>query len=412
MLVEAPSGFHNLSLSSSILSALNRASYHEPTPIQAALIPEALAGRDVIGQAQTGTGKTAAFLLPFLNAWRDNSLPGPEALVLAPTRELVVQVSEEATKLAPNRHCRAVPIYGGQRFGQQLASMRKGYSIAVGTPGRVLDHLSRGTLTLQQVRYVVLDEADRMLDIGFRPDIEKILRRCPEARQTLLLSATLPPPVLRLARRYMRDPVNINLSPARVTVENIRQLYMTVDEECKFELLLRVISREQPRQCIIFCQRKRWADDLYRKLRTTVRRTAAMHGDLPQPDRDRIMQAFRDGKITYLVATDVVGRGIDVTNISHIINYDLPEDPENYVHRIGRTGRMGSDGVAIAFVTREQGGLLTDIEAFINKQLEEDRIEGFEAYTPRSTQPEAAPEPPKPVVPVFGRRTRRYSNRL
>ncbi|HXG10162.1 MAG TPA: DEAD/DEAH box helicase [Gemmataceae bacterium] len=410
LLAEAAPGFQSLSLSPSILAALERASYFQPTPIQAALIPEALAGRDVIGQAQTGTGKTAAFLLPFLNSWRDRNEPGPQALVLAPTRELVVQVSEEARKLAPSRHCRAIPIYGGQRFRQQLTEMKKGFALAVGTPGRVLDHLARGTLRLERVRYVVLDEADRMLDIGFRPDIEKILRRCPPQRQTLLLSATLPPPVLRLARRYMVDPVHINLSPAKLTVENIRQSYITVDEERKFDLLLRVLDREKPRQCIIFCERKRGADRLYRQLRKVHKRVAAMHGDLEQPERNRIMQAFRDGTITYLVATDVVGRGIDVTNISHIINYDLPLDPENYVHRIGRTGRMGADGVAIAFVTPEQGEQLTAIEILINKQLEPDRIKGFDAFTPRAK----AEEPPQPraVVPIFGRRIRRYSNRL
>jgi ATP-dependent RNA helicase DeaD len=412
LLVEPQSGFHTLSLSPSLLAALHRAAYYEPTPIQAALIPRALSGRDVIGQAQTGTGKTAAFLLPFLNSWRDNGQPGPQALVLAPTRELVVQVSEEARKLAPSRHCRAVPIYGGQPFREQLAQLRKGCDIAIGTPGRILDHLSRGTLTFDRVRYVVLDEADRMLDIGFRPDIEKILRRCPKERQTLLLSATVPPPVQRLARRYMQEPVNINLSPEKVAVENVRQSFITVDEERKFELLLRVIDREQPRQCIIFCQRKRWADDLYRQLREKRKRVATMHGDLLQPQRDRIMQGFRDGKIIYLVATDVVGRGIDVTNISHIINYDLPEDPENYVHRIGRTGRMGADGVAIAFVTPEQGELLTAIEVFINKQLTEDRIEGFQSYVPRAAKEQTEPEPPRPIVPMFGRRTRRYSNRL
>ncbi len=411
MLVEPQGGFHTLTLSPALMTALNRASYYEPTPIQAALIPEALSGRDVIGQAQTGTGKTAAFLLPFLNAWRDTNEPGPQALVLAPTRELVVQVSEEARKLVPSRHCRAVPIYGGQRFREQLTSMKKGYSIAVGTPGRLLDHLSRGTLVLDRVRYVVLDEADRMLDIGFRPDIEKILRRCPRVRQTMLLSATLPPPVLRLAQRYMNDPVHINLSPAKVTVENIRQSFITVDEERKFDLLLRVIDREKPRQCIIFCERKRWAHDLYRRLRENHKRVSAMHGDLPQSQRDRIMQGFREAKITYLVATDVVGRGIDVTNISHIINYDLPEDPENYVHRIGRTGRMGADGVAIAFVTREQGNQLTAIEAFINTQLSEDRIEGFQAYEAPSPE-NAEPEPPKAYTPVFGRTIRRYSRRL
>jgi ATP-dependent RNA helicase DeaD len=210
----------------------------------------------------------------------------------------------------------------------------------------------------------------------------------------------------------MADPVNINLSPVKVTVENIRQSYITVDEEKKFELLLRVIDREQPRQCIIFCERKRWADDLYNQLRKKRKGVAAMHGDLEQPVRDRIMQGFREGKIIYLVATDVVGRGIDVTNISHIINYDLPEDPENYVHRIGRTGRMGADGVAIAFVTPEQGRQLTAIEAFINRQLEHELIAGFQAYSPRNTLQDPELEPPRPVIPVFGRRTRRYSNRL
>jgi len=410
-LVEPQSGFHALSLSPPVLSALSRASYFEPTPIQAALIPIALPGRDVIGQAQTGTGKTAAFLLPFLNRWRDRNEPGPQALILAPTRELVVQVSEEARKLIPSRHCRVVPIYGGQRFRQQLIAMKQGVDIVVGTPGRILDHLSRGTLSLARVRYVVLDEADRMLDIGFRPDIEKILRRCPSERQTLLLSATLPPPVLRLAQRYMQQPEHINLSPKKLTVENIRQSFITVDAERKFELLLRIIDREQPRQCIIFTQRKRSADELYRQLRDKRKRVATMHGDLPQPMRDRIMQAFRDGKVVYLVATDVVGRGIDVTNISHIINYDLPEDPENYVHRIGRTGRMGADGIAIAFVTREQGSELTAIESLINLQITEDRVEGFEAFD-QPVQEKVKPEEPRPYTPVFGRTIRRYSRRL
>jgi ATP-dependent RNA helicase DeaD len=412
LLAEPPSGFRSLDLSPNVLAILHRIGYLDPTPIQAAFIPQALSGRDVIGQAQTGTGKTAAFLLPFLNSWRDKNLPGPEALVLAPTRELVVQVSQEAHKLSPSRHCRTVPIYGGQRFRQQLAEMKKGFAVGVGTPGRVLDHLSRGTLALDRVRYVVLDEADRMLDIGFRPDIEKILRRCPTQRQTLLLSATLPAPVLRLAHRYMIDPVHINLSPVKLTVENIRQSYISVDEDKKFDLLLRVLDREKPRQCIIFCERKRWADQLYRDLRKAHKQVATMHGDLEQPQRERIMQAFRDGKIVYLVATDVVGRGIDVTNISHIINYDLPEDPENYVHRIGRTGRMGADGIAIAFVTPEQGEQLTAIEVLINHQLEKDRIQGFEACRPRTSGDEGVVEPPKPVMPVFGRRTRRYSNRL
>jgi ATP-dependent RNA helicase DeaD len=408
LLAEPESGFHNLALSSPLQAALQRVGYFEPTPIQAAVIPHALQGRDVIGQAQTGTGKTAAFLLPFLNSWRDITKPGPQALVLAPTRELVAQVNEEARKLAPSRHFRALAIYGGQRFRGQLTELKKGVNLVVGTPGRILDHLSRGTLSLKHVRYAVLDEADRMLDIGFRPDIERILRQVPKQRQTLLLSATLPPPVLRLAQRYMVEPEHINLSPKRVTVENIRQSYITVDPAQKFDLLLKVLDREQPRQCIIFCERKRWADKLYEQLHKAQKRVAVMHGDLEQSVRERIMQRFREGKVVYLVATDVVGRGIDVTNISHIINYDLPDDAENYVHRIGRTGRMGADGVAIAFVTPEQGEQLTAIESYINHQLTPDRIEGFQAFQ----QKVKVPEEPKAVLPVFGRRVKRYSNRL
>ncbi len=419
MLAEPQSGFAPLDLSPPVLAALQRANYVEPTPIQAALIPEALAGRDVIGQAQTGTGKTAAFLLPFLNSWAEEDTFGPRALVLVPTRELVSQVADEAKKLTPFRDCRTVPIYGGQRMRGQLADLRKGASIVVGTPGRLLDHLSRGTLSLDRVRYVVLDEADRMLDIGFRPDIERILRRCPERRQTLLLSATVPPPVMRLTTRYMVDPIHINITPEQPAVESIKQTFFTVDDDKKFELLVRVIKRERPRQCIIFCERKRWADRLYRQLRKYSKYVATMHGDLEQPMREKIMKGFRDGRIICLVATDVVGRGIDVMGISHIINYDLPEDPEAYVHRIGRTGRMGKDGRAIAFVTPDQGSRLTDIECFINKQIEEDTIDGFQAYTTREARKqqdqastEAQPEPPKPTVPVFGRRRKRYSNRV
>jgi ATP-dependent RNA helicase DeaD len=407
-LVEARSGFHSLNLSPTLLSVLDRVGYQDPTPIQSAFIPRALAGQDVIGQAQTGTGKTAAFLVPFYQTWKDRGQPGPEALILCPTRELVVQVCEEAQRLTPTKKCRTVPIYGGQRFGVQLAAMKKGYTIAVGTPGRILDHLSRGTLVLGRVSYVVLDEADRMLDLGFRDDIRDILRRCPGERRTHLLSATMPAPVLRLAQRYQREPFHINLSPEKPTVETIRQFYITVDKERKFELLLRLMARERPRQCIIFCERKVGAHRLYEKLHGKVRRVAAMHGDLPQPQRERIMKQFREGEIAYLVATDVVGRGIDVTGISHIFNYDLPDDVENYVHRIGRTGRMGKDGVAFTFVMPEEGKELTRIEAFINQQVTEDRIDGFEAYAVRVKTPET----PKPVAPVFGMRLKRYSRRL
>jgi len=249
-----------------------------------------------------------------------------------------------------------------------------------------------------------------MLDIGFRPDIERILKRCPKERQTMLMSATVPDSIQRLIHRYMVDPLHINLAPVTLTVDRIAQSFFTVEEDRKFELLLRVIARERPRQCIIFSQRKKWADRLYAQLKRVYRGIAVIHGDLPQSQREKIMQDFRDLKIRCLIATDVVSRGIDVSGISHIINYDLPEDVENYVHRIGRTGRMGKDGVAISFVTPEQGDWLTAIETTINRLIEADSIDGFEGFTPRAP---AVPPPPKPPSqPVYGRSRRKYSDRL
>src|SRR6478735_8168838 len=256
----APSGFRPLN------HPLDRAGYLEPSPIQAAVIPIALTGKDVIGQAQTGTGKTAAFLLPFMNRWRGGDPSKPQALVMAPTRELAVQVAEEAEKLSPSRHFKTVPVYGGQRFGGQLAKLRQGCTLSVGTPGRVLDHLTRGTITLEAVRYCVLDEADRMLDIGFRPQIERIMRRLPQGRQTLMMSATLPADVMKLKDRYMIDPEHVNVSPAIMQVE-------------KTELLLKVLEREKPRQSLIFVERKRGADRLYRNIKAYHPKAAAIHGD-------------------------------------------------------------------------------------------------------------------------------------
>ncbi|MEJ5276460.1 MAG: DEAD/DEAH box helicase [Thermogemmata sp.] len=374
--------FAELRISRAVLDALEHAGYRHPTPIQEAIIPLALRGRDVIGQSQTGTGKTAAYLLPFLTRWRPHRFRGPIGLVMVPTRELALQVSAEAHKLAPCRRFRVVTLYGGVPLERQTRLLKHSTDLVVGTPGRLLDHLRRGTLQLRDVRYVVLDEADRMLDIGFRPDIERILRHCPSQRQTLLMSATVPEAVLRLVHRYMTDPQHVNLMPEQSTVATIRQSYITVDAEKKFELLCYLLERESPRQCLIFVARKQGADELYRQLKPRFAETAVIHGDLTQRQRERIMAAFRSGDIRFLIATDVMSRGIDVEGISHVINYDLPEDADNYIHRIGRTGRLGRDGVAISFVTPEQGELLTRIEMTINRLLDKEEVEG-EWFTPR-----------------------------
>ena len=407
--VEPVTGFHGLGLSQTILDAVVKAGYKKPSSIQKAFIPRVLAGSDVMGQAQTGTGKTAAYLLPFFERWQPTNDRDPAALILVPTRELATQVCEEAAKLAPHDRIRVLPIYGGKRMDSQVQALRKGIDLVVGTPGRILDHLSRSTLVFHKVQYLVLDEADRMFDLGFRDDIRRILKQCPEARQTMLLSATMPDDVLSLAKRYMRKPiVHIQIAPKKVTVEKIRQSYITVDKENKYDALLRVINREQPRQCIIFCERKIGAHRIYTKLCGERKRVAAMHGDLEQNQRERIMKAFKEGKIVYLVATDVVGRGIDVMGISHLIKFDLPHDPDNYVHRIGRTGRMGKDGVAISLVEPEEGKELTRIEDYINKLIEQEYLPDFEAFRPRVK----AELDPKDVKPVYGQRSRRYSQRL
>jgi ATP-dependent RNA helicase DeaD len=276
---------------------------------------------------------------------------GPQALVLVPTRELAVQVREEVLKLSHGRKVHSVALYGGKPIRGQIDKLKKGVEIIVGTPGRVLDHLARGTLELRDLRIVVLDEADRMLDIGFRPDIEKILRRCPESRQTLLLSATVPPPV--------------------------EQFYFAVEAIRKFDLLEKLLQREQPRQAIIFCRTKRGTERIYQRLSKKLPDAATIHGDLAQNARDRVMAGFRAGEVRILVATDVVGRGIDVTAISHIINYDIPQFCDDYVHRVGRTGRMGREGVAYTFVTPEEGNELTRIEMRINRLLKRDDMPGY-----------------------------------
>jgi len=368
-----------MGLSRGMLAALKKIQYATPSPIQAELIPEALEGRDVIGQAKTGTGKTAAFAIPLIEMLEGRN-QGVQAIILAPTRELVQQIVVETQKLAHGQDAAVCGIYGGEPIERQFKALTRGVDIVVGTPGRVLDHIGRGTLNLGQAYHVVLDEADRMLDIGFRPDIERILRGVPEPHQTLLLSATISDEIRTLARRYMYEPLELNLSRDEPSVESIKQYYVTIEHDRKFELLVHLLERDKPRQAIVFTRTKRGADKLAEKLRGRVPGVATIHGDLTQSVRNRVMAGFRGGSIPVLVATDVVGRGIDVNDISHVINYDIPDDAENYVHRIGRTGRMGKDGLAYMFVCPDQGEPLTAIENLINKTIPTLDLEGFVPY--------------------------------
>jgi ATP-dependent RNA helicase DeaD len=372
-----------MGLSATMLQALKHVRYLTPTPIQAAFIPKALDGLDVIGQAKTGTGKTAAFGIPLIEMLEARGR-GPQAIILAPTRELTQQIVGELQKLATGRTITVCGIFGGEPIERQLRALHQGVDLVVGTPGRLLDHLQRRTLYLGDIVHVVLDEADRMLDIGFRPDIERILRKLPSPHQTMLLSATINADVMRLSQRFMYDPLEVNLSRDEPSVETIQQYYVTVAADRKIELLMHLLRRDKPRQCIIFTRTKRGADRLAERLRRSVSGVSAIHGDLPQSTRDRVMRGFRSGQITVLVATDVVGRGIDVEDISHVINYDIPDDPENYVHRIGRTGRMGKDGVAYLFVCPDQGEPLTAIENVTNKMIPPMNVEGFETSRPKA----------------------------
>jgi len=374
-----PALFSDLDLSAVMRRALDHAGFATATPIQASLIPLALNGDDVIGQARTGTGKTAAFAIPILEQL--DSLEGtrdPQAIIIVPTRELADQVAKETERLAYGVPTEVVVLSGGKNMTGQLRQLQNGVQIVVGTPGRIHDHLQRGTLRTSSVWCIVLDEADRMLDIGFRPQIERILRKCPRDRQTLLLSATLPETVRRLAESYMVNPKVVDCSINAMAVETIEQRYFTVEHDQKLGLLRELLRRENPEQAIIFCRTRRGTDKLQRKLSEDFLATGCMHGDMAQRERDRVLQQVRDRKLKVLVATDVVGRGIDVSTVSHIINYDVPQDCDDYVHRVGRTGRMGREGIAFTFIVPGEGDMLTSIEQRINKQLIHDKIEGFD----------------------------------
>ena len=405
---EEKPGFGDLPLSKEMLRTLKELGYQSPTPIQAGTIGRIMAGVDLIGQAKTGTGKTAAFGIPIIEQV-ETCEPGndPVALIVVPTRELAVQVRDEILKLSRELDVITVACYGGKPISDQIKKLSGGVDIVVGTPGRIIDLVNRRALSFSSLRWVVLDEADRMLDIGFRPDIEKILKQTPRERQTLLFSATLPTPVVQLAKRYMTEPEQYDYSEQNIASETIEQFYVTVDRDRKFDALLHLIQQEQPRQAIVFCRTKRAVDKIANHLQKLMDNVSAIHGDLSQDTRDRVMKNLRNGKVGILVATDVVGRGIDVSGISHIINYDIPEFCDDYVHRVGRTGRMGREGVAFTLVTSQEGPELTRIEKRINRLLQRAELAGFEAYSKPVDHGEEEKQESKPVFGQVSRRVRK-----
>ncbi|RMH90881.1 DEAD/DEAH box helicase [Lysobacter pythonis] len=362
--------FAELDLPAPILKALADVGYESPSPIQAATIPPLLEGRDVLGQAQTGTGKTAAFALPIL-ARIEPKLAAPQALVLAPTRELAIQVAEAFQKYAghlPGFH--VLPIYGGQSYTPQLQALRRGVQVVVGTPGRVIDHLERGSLDLSKLRALVLDEADEMLRMGFVDDVEAVMQKAPPQRQIALFSATMPPPIKRIAQTYLRNPVEVAIKATTTTGENIRQRYWLVSGLHKLDAITRILEAEPFDAMIVFARTKLGTEELAEKLTARGIAAAAINGDMDQKSRERTIQRLKDGQLDVLVATDVAARGLDVERITHVLNYDIPYDTESYVHRIGRTGRAGRKGEAILFVTPRERGMLRAIERATRQPIE------------------------------------------
>ena len=375
--------FSDLDLPAPLMRALADVGYESPSPIQAATIPPLLEGRDVLGQAQTGTGKTAAFALPIL-ARLDARSKKPQALVLAPTRELAIQVAEAFQTYAQHLPgFQVLPVYGGQGYGQQLSALRRGVQVVVGTPGRVIDHLERGTLDLSELRCLVLDEADEMLRMGFIDDVEAVLKKTPDTRQVALFSATMPPQIKRIAQTYLKDPVEIAIKATTATAVNIRQRYWMVSGVHKLDALTRILEAEPFDAMIVFARTKLGTEELADKLAARGLAAAAINGDIEQKQRERIIAQLKDGRIDVLVATDVAARGLDVERISHVLNYDIPYDTESYVHRIGRTGRAGRSGEAILFVTPRERGMLRAIERATRQQIEQMELPSVEAVNER-----------------------------
>ena len=366
--------FEDMNISNEICRAVLDMGFEEATPIQSQAIPVILEGKDIIGQSQTGTGKTAAFGIPLLERINpeDRRL---QALILCPTRELAIQVSEEFRKLLKYKdNIRVLPIYGGQPIDRQSAALRKGTQVVIGTPGRVMDHMRRRTIKAETVQMMVLDEADEMLDMGFREDIETILVKIPEEHQTLLFSATLSPEILDITKRFQRNPEFIKIVRKELTVPNIEQYYFDVKEKTKLDALCRIIDVYDPKLAMVFCNTKKRVDDLVEMLQGRGYFAEGLHGDLKQAQRDKVMQKFRNGTIEILVATDVAARGIDVDDIDVVFNYDVPQDEEYYVHRIGRTGRAGKAGKAFTFCVGKEIYKLRDIMRYTKTKIQQQKL--------------------------------------
>ncbi len=362
--------FEELPIKGEIVRGLRELGFQETFPIQAAAIGPLLEGRDVIGQAKTGTGKTAAFGVPMIQRI-DGSNDTVQGVVLVPTRELANQVASDLNKFGKYLSIRTLAVYGGQPIYSQMEALQNTVHIVVGTPGRVIDHLSRGTLLIDQAKFVVLDEADRMLDMGFRDDIEFILQRTPTDRQTAMFSATMPDEILQLASRHMYNPEKILVSRDEIAVEEIDQLYRLVDPERKFQALTEIMEQASVRRALIFCSTKIGADRLGYRLRRSRRDVAVIHGDLTQAQRERALQDFRRGRARFLVATDVASRGLDIEGVTHVVNYDVPNDPLLYFHRIGRTGRAGASGIAVTLVSRREMSDLKRIQDMTSTRMHE-----------------------------------------
>jgi ATP-dependent RNA helicase RhlE len=369
--------FSKLGLSPSVLEGVRAAGYTEPTPIQLRTIPLIIAGRDVIGSAQTGTGKTAAFALPILSKLGQHDPTGPRVLVLEPTRELAAQVETAFHDYARFTNLKVTVVFGGVGYGKQNDELTAGTDIVVATPGRLLDHLERGTVRLDKVQFLVLDEADRLLDMGFLPDVRRLVEHCPHQRHTALFSATIPPQIETLIQWAMQNPETIQIGARRTPAETVHHVIYPVSDMQKTDLLLELLKRTKCESAIIFCRTKHGADRATTTLKRANYAVAVLHSNRTQKEREQALEGFRDGKYEILVATDIAARGLDIADVSHVINYDVPQHPEDYIHRIGRTGRAESTGEAFTLMVAEDAPHVFAIERFISQKIPRIKLEGF-----------------------------------